>query len=345
MTGGLSFAGSLAPLAASAGMATIVCASAERTGRWLGVMDEPDGERKDHAHPTPLLGGLAVMLPTLFVAAALAHFTEYGPFYLTIFCAGAGCLLLGMLDDRRHIRASLRLGLSFLICVAAILAVPGFQVTFFNFSFLNQALFLDGRAFFFSLMCLVGLQNAVNMADGKNGLVIGLSLIWCLALIKFAPPHLAPLLLAFAAGLSVTFAFNLAGRLFLGDSGSYAISLLVGLAVIYVHSVGFVRLPADLVALWFLVPVLDCLRLMVRRITIGVSPFAPDRNHLHHILDRQLPWRWGLVIYLALVGGPSFAAIAAPRYTLTWGVIVAVCYVVILATGLRQRQAVGAHSH
>src|SRR3546814_5035214 len=46
----------------------------------------------------------------------------------------------------------------------------------------------------FTVLCLVGLQNAVNMADGKNGLVIGLCFIWTSILVIYAPPHLYPLL-------------------------------------------------------------------------------------------------------------------------------------------------------
>ena len=72
-------------------------------------------------------------------------------------------------------------------------------------------------------------------------------------------------------------------RLFLGDSGAYALSIAIALLVIYVYGVKFSVLPADVVALWFVVPTVDCPRLMITRVLAGRSPFSSDRNHLHHI--------------------------------------------------------------
>lgn len=74
-----------------------------------------------------------------------------------------------------------------------------------------------------------------------------------------------------AAALAVTLVFNLRGRLFLGDSGSYALSFVVAMLAIYTYDVGFTRLPADLVALWFLIPVVDCLRLMAKRMRVNTT--------------------------------------------------------------------------
>lgn len=318
-----------------AGLAALVCLYADRLGYRLGVIDKPDGRRKLHEHATPLTGGFAVMGPTLALFALLALLTPYTPLYLTMLAAGLCCLFLGLLDDRRHIRPLWRLSASLATCIAVLLVAPGLKLTFFNFSFLDHALFLDGWALLFTLFCLVGLQNAVNMADGKNGLVIGLSLIWTIALMEFAPEHLLPVLLGLFAALGVTFVFNLKGRLFLGDSGAYAIAMAVGLLAIYTYNVSFARLPADLMALWFLVPVVDCLRLMVLRVARGRSPFAADRNHLHHILARWMPWRWGLVAYLALVAVPAFAAAAQPDTTMAWALAVLSLYAVIIAVALR----------
>ena len=172
-------------------------------------------------------------------------------------------------------------------------------------------------------------QNAVNMADGKNGIVIGLSLLWVVALVAFGPMHLRPFLVVFAAGLAIALPFNLRGHLFLGDSGTYAISIVVGALTLYVYSVNFTALPADFVMLWFLVPVLDCLRLMVTRVITGRSPFSSDRRHLHHILWQLLPPPGALGVYLGLVAVPAILAALAPTATLL--LVVILVLVVILA--------------
>src|SRR5690606_12023447 len=110
--------------------------------------------------------------------------------------------LLGLLDDRRHVRPMLRLVLSAGACWLTISFVPDLQVTFFHFGFLSHAMFLDGGwGILFTLLCLVGLQNALNMADGKNGLALGLLLIWTCLIAVYSPAHLLPLLLALAVCL------------------------------------------------------------------------------------------------------------------------------------------------
>ena len=173
------------------------------------------------------------------------------------------------------------------------------------------------------------------MADGRNGLVPGIALIWSLLIFVYAPPHLYPVLAALTVGLSVVLAFNLAGRLFLGDSGCYALSVLIGLLAIHTYYVKFPELSADIVALWFLIPVVDCLRLMTGRMLAGVSPFSADRNHLHHVIGAMMPWRWGLPLYLCLVAGPGLAAIADPKFSLAWAMVPLSIYGVIIALGGR----------
>ena len=308
-----------------------VCLCAGRLGRRLGVLDLPDGRRKLHAEPTPLVGGMAVMLPLLLAALYLAVTSDFGRFYAALAFAGAAALGMGFIDDRRHISPTLRLTISLLLALIVLFWVPALRVDFLSFTFSRQALFLSGMGLPFTVVCIVGLLNAVNMADGNNGIVGGLSLAWCLELMLFAPAHMQPLLLCFAAALAVMLAFNLQGRLFLGDSGTYAISFVVAMLAVHVYTVGFVRLPADLVALWFLIPVLDCLRVMGRRMIRGVSPFSSDRNHLHHIVVRRLPWRLGLPVYLGIAAAPPFAASLFPQTTALWAVIALSLYALALA--------------
>ncbi len=308
------------------------CFFAAPIGRVLGVIDAPDGQRKLHVSETPLVGGLAIMSPLLLAALYFAYISEFMPILTAFAGATFSVLILGLVDDRRHIKPYVRLSISLVICGLVLYGVPAINVTFLHFTFLDQPIFLDRVwAVVFTLLCLVGLQNAINMADGKNGLVMGMTLIWVLLLTIYSPMHIRPLLIVFAVGLCVALGFNLGGRLFLGDSGAYSISLAIGMLAIYAYKVGFDRLPADIVALWFLIPVVDCLRLMVSRMVGGRSPFSSDRNHLHHMLLEMMPWRWALTTYLGLVGIPAVFALFYPALTLWWGVGAFAIYVLILA--------------
>ena len=296
-----------------------VCVWATPLGRAAGIVDAPDGQLKTHKEATPLVGGIAILVPVALMAAFLALTTDYTPLYLAVGAAVSLFLLLGLADDQRHIRPSVRLAASVAVVLAALFVVPGFTVTFFKFSFLGSAVLLGGfTGAVFTVLCLVGLQNAVNMADGKNGLVIGMSLIWIVLLGLYAPEHMRPLLVVFGVGLAIALAFNLNGRLFLGDSGSYGLSAAVGLIAIYTHNVAFAGFPADAVALMFLIPVLDVVRLMAVRTVQGRSPFRSDRNHLHHVLLGFLSAPQALGVYLALVAVPSLLAYLSPDETIIW---------------------------
>jgi len=308
---------------------------ADSLGRALRVMDIPDGRRKRHRRPTPLVGGLAV-LPAVLAALLVPG----GAFFsVAAMLTGLG-FLLGFLDDRAELSARWRFAISVLAVVTAFSSLPEMALSQLDFSFMpaHEALTLaPAVAVGFTALVLVGLQNAVNMTDGKNGLVAGLCVIWCGFLAVSAPAPVPGIALVFAAALVPILALNLLGRLFLGDCGSYGLAAAIGLLAVYSYSASGAALPADTVALWFWVPVLDCLRLIAVRLGLGRSPMTGDRRHLHHYLGAILPWRYGLIVYLALVAAPGAAAIAAPQFTATFLLASTGLYAAIVAVGAPRR--------
>lgn len=179
------------------------------------------------------------------------------------------------------------------------------------------------------------------MADGKNGLVIGISIIWTGFLLYCAPADLRLVLVAMLLSLSVTFVFNMRGRLFLGDAGSYSISVLIGFLSIYVFNHSPVELPADLIALWFLLPTCDCIRLIVTRVSLGRAPFTADRGHFHHVLYDSMSWRYGLAVYLGLIAVPGGLAVLWPELTLPMIVLVMFSYYSIYVSLTRRQGLAG----
>lgn len=313
-------------------------------GAALDVLDHPDplGGRKRHDRVTPLIGGIATLGPTLLLGVIWLLYAAplTPPHYImiaTVITAASLLLVLGYLDDRFQLAPTARLLATMMIFGFAAAANPGFRLDFLHFTFLPEAYFIDAWGGIFTVICLTGLSNAVNMADGKNGLVIGLSLIWIGLLALNLPFAWSPLLIAAAATLLLAFMFNVRGVFFLGDAGSYGWSGLIGLMAIAAYSSNFFALAADQVALWFLIPVLDCLRLMTTRILSGRSPFTGDRNHLHHHLAKSMPWSYGLGFYLALVAVPSLLAYAFPTATLYLALVTTAVYAAtIAATAKRQ---------
>lgn len=72
-------------------------------------------------------------------------------------------------------------------------------------------------------------------------------------------------------------------KIFMGDSGSlflgFVISVIATMSLKYIHPVAVLYLAA--------LPIMDTLIVMVRRMRRGMSPFTPDKTHMHHILLKK----------------------------------------------------------
>ncbi|MEM7023573.1 MAG: MraY family glycosyltransferase [Pseudomonadota bacterium] len=299
-------------------------------GRLLGVIDYPDGGRHGHSRPTPLVGGIALMVPLLLVALAEAiWYGALGGIFAALTIGGLGFLLLGWYDDRDHVPPGVRLLISTSLCGALVMMEPSLILAEVDLA-PHQGVRLGVIAVPFTIICLVGLQNSINMADGMNGLVIGLTAIWAGCLMVYAPAELQLYLGFMLLGLLILLPFNLTDRLFLGDAGSYSIGTTIGLLIIYTFNVADGRLPMLTVVLWLFVPVADTLRVMITRWMSDRSPLTGDKNHLHHRLKRRWDTLQSLFLYLALVGGPSLVAAFWPMLTELMLSVVAAGYIGIL---------------
>ncbi len=274
----------------------------------LGIVDHPGAqEHKSHAAPTPLVGGLAALPPA--IAILLLQFFQEGvssthaASYLALAFATLCSLTVGFLDDRRHISPLLRLIICSCIFGVAISTTPDFVVSTLDIQGLNFRIELGLLAIPFSVFCLLAFQNSVNMADGRNGLVGGVAIIWLLALLSYGWHPLSLAMVSLTIGLFIALGANLGGRLFFGDAGTYGIGAFVGLATIWTHRSNIGLQTIDVVIM-FMIPVLDMARLFVFRMFRGQHPFSADHNHLHHYLDRSIGWKCGRKIYYGLVAGP-----------------------------------------
>jgi UDP-GlcNAc:undecaprenyl-phosphate GlcNAc-1-phosphate transferase len=320
-------------LIASGVLSLLLCLTAPLIGRSLGLIDDPKAKAHSlHQKKTPLVGGLAILLPWGILTGADAILVEFlsgvqnashRNVWLGFFILGVA--LLGALDDRLHLSAGLRLAVTAPMFMLFVFLNPEFGVAYLSSPAFGISIYMGHFSAPFAALCLLAFTNAVNMADGRNGLVIGLSLMWCLALSFYLPADFKLMLYAVMVSLLVTGFYNLRGKLFLGDSGTYGLAALVGLTGLYAHGVTPAAggISSTQLAAVFAIPGLDMLRLIVDRASRGLSPMAGDHEHLHHRLERYLGWRLGLPVYLALAGTPMLIACSAPNMG-TPGLIVAV---------------------
>lgn len=133
----------------------------------------------------------------------------------------------------------------------------------------------------------VGFINAINMADGANGLVPGIVFI---AAIIFNSIIGALVWEVLSIVTGVFLLFNvISGRLFLGDAGAYGLGTVLVLAGFYSVNAGYIGI--EFAAVMMCYPCLEVIASMARRKIAGRSMFKPDNHHLHNYIHEQLKVR------------------------------------------------------
>ncbi len=261
-----------------------------KLSRHIGLVDKPN-ERKHHEGAIPLVGGLSIGITLIIFIFAQRDLSMTG----YVFC-GSICtlLIIGALDDKYDISFKIRLlvqaGLSF-----AMIKFAGLDLHYLGNIFGLGKLNLDWMSYVITVFAVIGAINAFNMVDGIDGLLGGLALTSFAslggALYLSGNIQLSYFCLILSISLLPYILFNLGvfGRtrkVFMGDAGSMVIGFTVIWLILTATQTNdkFIR---PVTVLWFIaIPLVDMASIMLRRIKRGVSPFRPDREHLHHIFLR-----------------------------------------------------------
>jgi UDP-GlcNAc:undecaprenyl-phosphate GlcNAc-1-phosphate transferase len=338
--------------------------------RWKAIARPRD--RDVHAVATPRMGGVALFAGfalALFLAARLPSLHrsfENGPEMPWIVISAAIICAIGVLDDRYELDSLTKLA-GQVLATGLMVTLGGVQLAFIPLGETTVSLGPD-LAIPLTILLTVVTINAMNFIDGLDGLAAGVTLIaasafwlfcWHLAHDKFADVAAAPTLLAAAlAGACAGFLPHnfWPARVFMGDSGSMVVGLLLSAAATSattsVDPQAFDRaLGALPLALPLLIPLavlalpfVDLLLAVFRRVRKLRSPFAPDKLHLHHRLlelghsHRRavlLLYFWSALVAFAGVGLSFPGRTAMVIWML--GVLVVVGVVVSFVPTLRAR--------
>lgn len=262
-------------------------------GKRYGVLDKPGG-RKQHEGVVPLGGGWT-LFSGFFIWSLAAD-----PIFPRLSWVVTGLslvFLVGYLDDMKPLGALPRL---FVHAVAAALAVASVQ----GLSPLQMGIFF---------LWIAGMTNAFNLIDGMNGLSLTLAGITGGVWMLFSGSDCWPFLVGGCLG--VLFWNFPRARTFLGDGGSTLLGYFCSSFALIDGADLFFRLDPLLLCLVLVliggVPVIDTFLAMTRRVLCGVSPFCPDRGHLHHrLLDRG----WSVSVVLAVLGGVHIICLMTAFY-------------------------------
>jgi UDP-GlcNAc:undecaprenyl-phosphate/decaprenyl-phosphate GlcNAc-1-phosphate transferase len=274
-------------------IALVVTPLAMRLAVRAGAVDRPD-IRSAHKAPTPLWGGLAVFLGMWIPIGLLAFWdnrlTERlavnVPQFVVLFLAGLVMLVVGMWDDRSGVRARVKLAFQVPLALAVVLA--GVHFGRITIPFVGSYdLGIWGPML--TVLWIVGITNAINLADGLDGLAAGLTVVIAGAnaaiAILYGFPLLAVTMCALAGAALGFLRHNFEpARVFLGDAGSLFLGMTLaisGVLVTLTERRGASLLPAILILGY---PTLDTLLSIARRQMLGRPFFSPDRAHIHHRL-------------------------------------------------------------
>ena len=247
-----------------------------------GVVDKP-GIRKVHAIPIPRVGGIAMILGVLVAALVVIPMQPTDQCFLI---AAVVLALFGAADDRFDLDYRVKL-LGQFIAVSIVVIAGDTQI---------HSITLDERIFLpqwisvpLTVLFLVGITNAINLADGLDGLAAGTTFLClgALAILAHGSGEIvsAALALAFAGAILGFLRFNtFPASIFMGDAGSQLLGFAVGVLSLRATQSGTTAVSAATPILLLALPILDTLSVMVQRIGEGRSPFSPDKNHIHHKL-------------------------------------------------------------
>jgi len=146
-----------------------------------------------------------------------------------------------------------------------------------------------------TVICMVGVMNALNLSDGMDGLAGGVSTIACLFLIYFSLQsghwfNLALSVSLFGCLIGFLYFNSYPAKIFMGDTGSLVLGyILSSICVLSQKLDGEVSIAPISMALILALPIVDTLWVMANRVLRGESPFLPDNTHLHHKLMMLTP--------------------------------------------------------
>ncbi|MDX1952690.1 MAG: MraY family glycosyltransferase [Verrucomicrobiota bacterium] len=328
----------------------------------VGALDYPS-ERKIHSEAMPRLGGLGVFAGFAFPWVTLyllenrvsLSFQNHERLFLWLFIGAALLLALGIYDDIKGARVFVKLIVQIIVGFA-LYEFGGYRIETLSLFFTSKPLELGWFSLPVSIFWVVAITNAINLLDGVDGLVTGITALLALALavinIMAGNIFVALVTLSLGGACLGFLPFNFSpAKVFLGDSGSLFIGLI--LAAVSMFSL-FKETTATLIVvplMLFGLPLFDTTSVLMSRAYHGRPLFKADKSHVHHrLLQLGLSQRRACLILYGVTGLLGIAAVALSlqqsldRLQYIAGGMLFIC-VAGLAWKLRYRSGVNINSH
>ena len=290
------------------------------TAKRMGLIDVPGSSpHKQHLRPTPLAGGIALVL-SLIILVPIFHL--FNKDFSSLLIVLVIIFLFGLWDDSKGLGPYLKLVgqiLAAIILIASDVSVHFLEGLSIPYLSGNMLIVLDWAV---TIFWFVGITNAFNLIDSMDGLAVGIAgitftffMVMSLVAQQTSLAVFSACLMGICIGL---YAFNVSpARLFLGDSGAQVLGFTLA-------AIGMIYTPQNLPqgSSWFVpillvgVPIFDTTLVVASRLLRHRPVFQADRAHTFHRLVAlgMAPNRAVFTLHLVtlVLGLVAFVALSLP---------------------------------
>ncbi|MBC8197455.1 MAG: undecaprenyl/decaprenyl-phosphate alpha-N-acetylglucosaminyl 1-phosphate transferase [Candidatus Marinimicrobia bacterium] len=238
------------------------------------IMDIPNS-RKVHTDPIPSTGGILIFFCFLLSAILLIPFQSLIPAYII---GSSFLVFIGLMDDINPISPYVKFmtqilaGFIFISITKITFIIPGFENSIFI-------------SFIITLFFIVAVTNSLNLIDGMDGLASGISIIILTVIsIQTGFQHSLLSIILISCIFGFLRANTFPAMIFMGDSGSYFLGYSIAIFILIMYNntnINMLNIPIILG-----IPFIDTTWVFFKRLLNRQNIFTPDKNHIHHILQR-----------------------------------------------------------
>ena len=230
----------------------------------------------------PLIGGIIFFIYILFNFSIIGFTLIFFSFLI---------LVIGILSDINYLNSPNRRLILQLFIILIFLNFYEYRINDLRIDYFNQFFSSEYFKYFFTTICILILINGSNFIDGSNGLNLGYFFSILVSInyliiadnINFDISAIHILLI----GILFLLILNFFNYLYLGDSGAYLVSFIVGTILIQVHY-NNTNISPYFIALLLWYPAFENFFSIIRKKINHSSPLDPDINHLHQLIFKFL---------------------------------------------------------
>lgn len=270
----------------------------EKIANVFNIYDVPD-KRKMHEKKVPLTGGIFFFIIIILSYINYKTNTEISIakllFILSYFFL---FFIIGLIDDKNNLKPVTRVVLMLVISLLflsldELYNLKEIKILFGEFNFYKKT-----DTTFLTAVSIISLVIIYNMVDGLDGLAILIFLTWIMNCVIFYNLSINNNIFIILGGIIFLY-FNFKKKIFLGSSGNMLLALFMSIESINIYNTkdNFDILQA---LLFFMIPLIDSIRLFFYRVSISQNPLKADNKHLHHFIY-NFSKKYYLLIYILIM--------------------------------------------